>query len=148
MSWTKRDFVLQAFNEAGLASVTFDLTPEQLQSAMRQLDSMMGEWDSDGIRIGWPLSLTPGNADLDTETFAPANAIKAIYKNLAIDIAPAFGKTLSNDTQKKARSAYTTLLAFHSQPRVKRRPSTLPRGAGNKPWRRSLSPFFRGANCR
>jgi hypothetical protein len=30
MAWTKRDFITQAFEEAGLGSYVFDLTPEQL----------------------------------------------------------------------------------------------------------------------
>ena len=40
MGWTKRQFVTQAFEEIGLASYVFDLTPEQLQSALRRLDAM------------------------------------------------------------------------------------------------------------
>lgn len=135
MSWTKRQFINKAFSVAGLASYVYDLKPEQLQDILLDLDAQMGTWDTKGIRIGWPLTTDPDNADLDTETGAPANSILAIYNNLAILLAPQFGKTLSNDTQKVARQAYTTLLAFHSPPPVKNLPTTLPRGAGNKPWR-------------
>ena len=134
MSYTKRQFVESAFEEAGLASYIFSLMPDQLQSALRRLDGMMGTWDGKGIRIGWPLTTSPENSDLDTETGAPANAVEPIYLNLAIRIAPMFGKTLSNDTQKNARQAYNELIARHTQPPVKNLPTTLPRGAGNKPF--------------
>ena len=39
MAWTKRDFITQAFEEAGLGSYVFDLTPEQLQTALRKLNA-------------------------------------------------------------------------------------------------------------
>ena len=33
MSWTKRQYIVDAFEEIGLASYVYDLQPEQLQSA-------------------------------------------------------------------------------------------------------------------
>ena len=42
--WTKREFITQAFEEIGLAAYVFDLTPEQLNSALRRLDAMVGGW--------------------------------------------------------------------------------------------------------
>lgn len=55
MGWTKRQFVTQAFEEIGLASYVFDLTPEQLDSALRRLDTMIASWNALGIRLGYPL---------------------------------------------------------------------------------------------
>mgnify|MGYP003525752305 CR=1 FL=1 len=55
MGWTKRQFVTQAFEEIGLAAYVFDLTPEQLQSALRRLDSMMASWNAKGIRLGYQI---------------------------------------------------------------------------------------------
>lgn len=142
MSYTKRHFVEAAFEEAGLASYIFSLTPSQLQTALRRLDGMMATWDGRGIRIGWPLTTDPDNSDLDTETFAPASSQEAIYLNLAPRLAPIFGKTLSNDTQKNARQAYNELLARHTQPPSKNLPTSLARGAGNKPWRYTRNNFI------
>jgi len=132
MSYTKRQFIEAGFEEAGLAAYFFSLTPDQLQSALRRLDGMMGTWDGKGIRIGWPLTTSPENSDLDTETGAPANAVEAIYLNLTLRIAPMFGKTLSNDTQKNARQALNELIARHTQPPGKKLPTTLPIGAGHR----------------
>ena len=52
MGWTKREYIEQAFEEIGLASYVFDLTPEQLQSALRKLDAMLAEWNAKGLRLG------------------------------------------------------------------------------------------------
>jgi hypothetical protein len=46
MGWTKRQFITQAFEEIGLAAYVFDLTTEQLQSALRRMDAMVAGWNS------------------------------------------------------------------------------------------------------
>lgn len=142
MSWTKRQLVNDAYEVVGLASYTYDLKPEQLQGALRSLDSLMAMWNGRGIRIGYPLPISPEDSDLDQETGIPDYAVMAVVNGLAILIAPKVGKTLSNDTQKMARDSYRELLAHHTQPTNKRLPTTMPAGAGNKPWRYSGDPFI------
>lgn len=134
MGWTKRQFINQAFEEVGLAAYVFDLTPDQLQSAMRRLDSMMAAWNAKGIRLGYPIPSSPDDGDLDTETGVPDSANEAIYLNLGIRLAPGFGKVVSNDTKMSAKSSYDTLLARAAMPAEQQFPGTMPLGAGNKPW--------------
>mgnify|MGYP000518919073 CR=1 FL=1 len=50
MSYTKRQFVIAAFEEIGLASYTFDITDDELSSACRRLDAMMAEWNHNPSR--------------------------------------------------------------------------------------------------
>jgi len=64
MSWTKRQFITQAFEEIGLAAYVFDLTAEQLDSALRRMDSMVAGWNANGVRIGYPLPGSPEDSDL------------------------------------------------------------------------------------
>lgn len=144
MGWTKRQFIEQAFEEIGLAAYVFDLTPEQLQSALRRLDAMMAGWNANGIRIGWPIPSKPQDSDIDMDAKAPDIANEAIYLNLAIRLAPGFGKTISPDTKSDADSAYSNLLNQTSAPTPERQyPNTLPRGQGTKPWRsRNSNPFL------
>ena len=142
MAWTKRQLVKKAFGKIGLASYIYDIGPEQLQSAMQDMDSMVGEWETKGIRIKYPFSTDPDNADLDTEVNAPSGAIKALYLNLAIEIAPDFGKVVPVGLKKSARSAYKSLLLLKPLPQEMQFPHTLPSGAGNKPWRDGYSPFL------
>jgi hypothetical protein len=141
MSWTKRQFVMQAFEEVGYASYSYDLLPEQLQAGLRRLEALIATWNGKGIRLGYPLSSNPESAELDTATQVPDSANEAVYTNLAIRIAPMVGKTCSPETKQAARSAYMELLSRYTMPPQQQFPSTLPAGAGNKPWRED-SPFM------
>lgn len=143
MGYTKRQYIEQAFSEIGLAGYTFDLSPEQLQTALRQLDSMMAAWNAKGIRIGWPMPSSPQGDDLDDETNVTDFANEAIYQGLAVRIAPGFGKTIPQTTSFLAKQAYDQLLAMAAAPMQRQLPSTMPSGAGNKPWRTYDSPFIR-----
>lgn len=143
MSWTKRQFVVQAFEEIGYASYTYDLQPEQLQAGLRRLEALMATWNGRGIRLGYPLTNNPDSAELDVSSNVPDAANEAIYTNLAIRIAPIVGKAVSMETKQAARSAYMELLSRFTKPQEQQLPSTMPAGAGNKPWRQD-QPFLPG----
>lgn len=143
MSWTKRQFVEQAFEEIGYASYAFDLEPEQLQSALRKMDGMLAFWNSRGIRIGYPLPSSPQDSSLDDETGVPDAAIEAICSNLAVRLAPTVGKVISPDTKSVAREAYKELLRRAAFPPEQQFVGTLPAGAGTKYWQRREDPFVR-----
>lgn len=134
MSWSKRQFVAQAFEELGLADYVFDLSADQLESARRRLDAMMATWNAKGIRLGYPIPGSPEDGDIDDETTVPDAANEAIYTNLAIRLAPSFGKTVSVDTKSTAKTAYDNLLSLAAMPMEMQLPSTMPLGAGNKPF--------------
>jgi hypothetical protein len=135
MGYSKRQFVTAAFEEIGLASYVFDLSPEQLESALRRLDAMMAEWNAKGIRLGYPLPGSPESSDLDAESTVPDSANEAIITGLAIRIAPSLGKQLMPETKVTAKMAYNTLLARACQPIEMQLPGSLPAGAGNKTYR-------------
>ena len=141
MGWTKRQYIEQAFEEVGLAAYVFDLTPEQLQSALRKLDAMMAEWNAKGLRLGYPLPSSPQDSRLDEQTYVPDLANEAIYTNLGIRIAPSFGKGIMPDTKGIAKMAYNTVVQAFAGPIPQQLPRTMPLGAGNKPWRRYDDPF-------
>ena len=103
MSWTKRQFVVQAFEEIGLASYVFDLSPEQMDSALRRLDSMMAAWNAKGIRLGYPIPGNPQDSSLEEKTGVPDSANEAVYMGLAVRLAPGFGKVVSPDTKSAAK---------------------------------------------
>ena len=135
MGYSKRQFVEAAFEEIGLANYTFDLQPEQLDGALRRLDSMMAEWNAKGIRLGYSAPSSPQDSDLDEQTYVPDSAWEAIITNLAVRIAPGYGKTVSPDTKATAKGAYNILLQRATFPLEKQLPETMPIGQGNKPWR-------------
>jgi hypothetical protein len=141
MSWSKREIIEQAFNEIGLSGYIFDLSPEQLQTALRQLDSMMAMWASKGIQLGYPVPVHPNDSQLDQDSFVPLTANEAVYLNIGVRIAPGFGKAAPQETRALAKMAYDTLLIQAATPRERQMPETMPRGAGQKPWRTIDNPF-------
>jgi hypothetical protein len=143
MGYSKRQFVSAAFEEIGLASYAFDLQPQQFESALRRLDSMIADWNGKGIRLGYPLPSSPQFSDLDAQSEVPDSANEAIITNLATRIAPSYGKQVMPQTMVTARNAYQTLLSRATMPFEQQLPGTMPSGAGNKPWRVYDDPFLR-----
>ena len=135
MGYTKRQFIEGAFEEIGMANYVFDLQPEQLQSALRRFDAMMMEWNAQGIRLGFPIASSPQDSNLDTPSETPDSAWEAVITNLAIRIAPGYGKAVSPDTKMVAKNAFNTLLQRATFPLEQQLPTTMPIGQGNKPWR-------------
>lgn len=143
MGYTKRQFILAAFEEIGLAAYTFDLQPDQLESARRRLDAMIADWNGKGIRLGYPIPSSPQDGSIDEETFVPDSAYEAIICNLSIRLAPSYGKQVMPMTMATAKQGYDTLLQRATFPLEQQMPSTMPSGAGNKPWRVYDNPFVR-----
>ena len=132
MSFTKRQFVTSAFEEIGLAAWAFDLQPDQLQSALVRLEIMVSSWGGRNIYIGYPLAGNPKDANLDDDTDVPDSAIEAIVTNLALKIAPSYGKVVSQETKINAKETYNVLVAKTVKDVKMQYPATLPRGAGGR----------------
>jgi hypothetical protein len=143
MGYSKLQFVQAAFEEIGLAAYVFDLQPQQIESALRRLDAMMADWNGKGIRLAYPIPSSPENSNINAETGVPDSANEAIITNLAIRLAPSYGKQVMPQTQTVARNAYQTLLSRATTPAEQQMPGTMPAGAGNKPWRLYDDPFLR-----
>lgn len=131
MPWTKRNIIEQAYAEIGKAAYEFDLQPEDLQAALRQLDAMMAMWSgTQGIRIGFAGG--NGFGELDPETEVPMWAVEALYYNLALRLAPGFGKTPSPLTIMNAKMALDAVRVRNVQPATRRLSGYA--GAGNSWW--------------
>lgn len=137
--WTKQQLIEQALSELGLGG-TFNVGSDELEDALRRLDSMIAMWDGKGIRLGYALPSTPDTSELDQDSGLPDTAHEAVIMNLAVRLASGFGKTLSQDTRIIAKQAYDALLVGPAQPPPQAAKS-VPSGAGNKPWRNG-QPFI------
>ena len=131
MSYTKRQLVLGAMAEIGLSSYPMDLTADMLEQALGRLDALIAAWGSRGIRLGWPLPGSPETSDAYQETNLPDWAWDAVITNLAVRIAPSYGKTASMETKAAARETYNSLLARFAKP-AEIQLDVLPSGAGHK----------------
>lgn len=136
MGWTKRQFIAAAFGELGLSLTTFELNDDQLSEALTRLDSMMALWDSVGIRLGCSFNSSSG---IDDTTPIPDFANEAVFMNLAVRVAPSYGKAVHPDTRELAKSGYENLLRISSQFPQELKLTGLPVGAGNKPVRSSIN---------
>ncbi len=130
MGWSKRDVVVQAFEEIGLSES--DLSAEQLQSGMRKLDAMMAFFNARGIRLGYPIPSTANGGDLADPTNLKDEANEAVYTNLAIRLGSAIGRQVSMELKAIAKQGYDSLLARAALPPEVQLPSGTLAGAGNK----------------
>lgn len=131
MSYTKRQFILSAMTEIGLSSYAFDLAADQIEQALFRLDAMISEWSTQGIRLGYPIPSSPELSNAYSETNVPGWANEAVITNLAVRLAPSFGKDVHPRTASVARTSLNSLLARVAKPQ----PiilSPLPSGAGHK----------------
>lgn len=134
MAWDKRTLVNMAFDELALAGYVFDLTPEEINTAILRMDSMMATWEVAGIRVGYFRSQDPKNADPDQDSGLPDEANEAVYLNLAIRLASSFGKQIPLSTTAPAKQAYDLLLGRCLSENVipMQQRGNLPAGAGWK----------------
>jgi hypothetical protein len=137
MSYTKLELVKSALSEIGLSSYMFDLSSDQLSEALTRLDAMMAEWNGRGLRLGYPIASSPGNINASDDSGIPDWSYEAVITNLAIRIAPAYGKTVSRETSITATRGINTIFARSAKPREMRL-GPLPAGAGAK----STAPFL------
>jgi hypothetical protein len=140
--WTKRELVLQAFGELALYGYEFELTPEEMQTGLVKTDSMLAEWQARGINIGYALPASQNASDLDDASGIPDWCNTAVFLNAALRLAGGFGKTVPQELKVAAKQAFDVLLWSAAYPRQQQYPSTLPVGAGNKPWRYINRPFM------
>lgn len=116
-----------------MASYVYDLQPEDLETGLRRLDAMMASWNAKGVRLGYPGTSQPAAASLNTDTNVPDAANESVITNLAVRLAPGYGKVPSADTKMIAKNTFDVLMQRSVFPAPWQLPSTMPLGAGNKP---------------
>lgn len=132
----KRQLIYDAYEEIGLASYAYDLSPEEIQSAVRKLDQMISTWSNNNLKLGFVFGDT---ADIDAGT--PEAADDAIAMNLAIRLAPSHGKSVSPDTKAAAAMALTSLYNMSTRPQPQRLDHrAVPKGQGERNFERD--PFL------
>ena len=132
MSTTKRQLIELAFNEIGLGTYVFDLTPDQLLNALRRLDAQMSLWLSKGIDLTYNFPTAPAIGDLDDDSGIPDRAVLAVAISLGIALAPTYGKQVPIEIKVAARDAYKDVVRVATVIPEMVLPQTLPIGAGAK----------------
>lgn len=117
-----------ALQEIGVVSVAVPSSPEQITHGFIKLNSMINLWLSWGIVMKWVPITIPGE-DLSE----PIDATNAIVTNLAIILAPAYSKPVSQDLRNNARIELNEVKSLYQEVCIPDKvvSSTLPLGAGN-----------------
>ncbi len=131
MGYTKGDLVEGALTELGIAGNEFDVVPEQMETDLRRLDSMMAEWTNLGILLSYPTNSSPNTSEEGTDSNIPDTAVEAVLTNLALRLAPSYGKQVSPDTRIIAKNSLTYLIGIIAIPQERLLPA-MPKGAGFK----------------
>ena len=146
MSWTKQMLIEEAFGELALHGFVVTLGPDVLESGLRKLDTMMAMWDGKGITLSYPLPTSPDDSNLDDDSNLPDYAVEPVYMNLAVRLSAGYGKQVAPTTAATAKDGLDMVMARAAFPQEVRYPSSMPSGAGNKPWLWGSGPFIQQAD--
>lgn len=142
MSYTKRQIVAAAYTEAGVANYEFDISPEMVENGVVRLNMLAGSLAGTGIDIQFPSENT-NTPQVDMTAYVPSASELYLVLEMAIQLAPSIGKTISPETRSNCAMAYSNMLVNRSMPIPQMcLPGTMPIGAGNKYWGTTSYPFF------
>ena len=102
------------------------VTPQEAEDGLASLNDMMNEWNVDGINVGYETL-----SNIEDILYVDLGAIGAIKSNLAVYIAPEYGRVVLPSLQKRAdRSKKSLRASIKLNPT--QYPDSLPVGSGNE----------------
>lgn len=125
---TKIDFINSAYSRLRISGITVQPTPENVSLALSRLENMAAEWNSRNIVSGYAFEENP---DTSTPHNVPREWWNAFESNLAVVLAPDFGKEASAGLQMEARGSYSTIVAQTAPIPQVQYPTRQPTGSGN-----------------
>lgn len=131
MTTTKNDLVRQALKKLAVTGFDYEVDPSESESGLVELEAMMAEWDGQGIRVGYHLANTPEEADGSDDAGIPDFSRNAIVYNLAMRIAPEYGKEPSGAVVAGASQSLSRLMTATAYIPTVKYPRRMPRGSGN-----------------
>ena len=134
----KRFILERAFEFISSAGYEFDHTPEEVGSALAELDMMMAEWPWN--QLGYNAA-TYGTGLPEDLSGLPDSALSAVSKYLGLRIAPGMAATVSAEAKAAMTRSYNLLFASVASPPAMPFAPNTPRGAGNR-WGSTWGPFI------
>ena len=129
---TKRYVLDRAFTHIGLSGYAFDQDADERQEALFMLDSLMAEWQSVNVVLGYIVPASPELSDLNDNSGLTMSAVNAVARNVALNLCPSYGKTPSIQLQASAATSKNALWSSVLTIQASRYPTTQPIGRGNK----------------
>jgi hypothetical protein len=126
MSYTKGQIVRDALTELGISEYEFDISPEELTSGVSRLDSMLAQWSRKGVKISYNFV-----GDSSDDSGLPNTFREAVITNLAIRLAPSYGKQPAMGVMALAKDSMNDLLRESAAP-IEKQFQEMPVGSGYK----------------
>jgi len=143
MATLKSDLIRQSLAKLAITGYDYDIDPEEVDTALIELETMMTEWDGQGIRVSFTLAVSPEEALASQPAGSYDWARNAIVCNLAVRLAPNYGKQVPPELALNAAQSMSRILtATPVLPEVQYT-ARMPRGSGNTLRGRQLSRFYR-----
>jgi len=138
--YSKQKLIKQALEYIGLNPNYVDIETAQYDSALIQLNAMMAGWKVLGVDIGYPV--VQDNSDVITnDSLIDAGYYEVVCRNLAIRLAPNFGKICQPEMMKIAKEGFNGLMKAAALPTTMSLGDKIPCGQGNHPWVTIPTPF-------
>lgn len=129
---TKGDLGIRALGKLGIANYVFDMEAEESVSLLRQMDTMAAAWASKLNDFGYRQPATSG-ASLPSDTAGIDEAdVDTFVSNLALIIAPDYGKTPSPILIRQAMDSRSDLFIKYRRTQEVVMSRRTPVGAGNR----------------
>jgi hypothetical protein len=133
-SITKGTIVIRALGKLGIANYVFDTEAEEDNSALRQLDSMAARWQGKLEPFGYVQPDSNGQSLPSDTAGIEEQDVDAFISNLAVTLAPDYGKQPSGLLLKQAADTRSEIfIRYARRPEYRLRGPT---GAGNDRWSR------------
>lgn len=130
---TRATILSRAFARIGIADYVYAVNPEERADARSTLDAMLSEWEASGVDLGHTPAADDDNDAVEMTT--PTWADQAVWSNLALRLAPEFGKTPAGGLIKEARRGYDLCVGKTQVIPTEARIRGSLRGAGNRFYR-------------
>lgn len=136
--YTTAQVLKQALQEIITQASESPLEPDEYQDAIFVLNTMMNEYEGNGLNLGWSDVST-----LADEITSPASIISGIVSNLAIRLAPQFMGYVTPELMRKAELGLKIMAKVGISIEPTEFANTLPVGSGNS--RQYGSKYYEGA---
>lgn len=133
----------ETFNLLAISGLTTTPEPWEIANVLNKLEDMMAELISRNICSSFAFEKSP---DPNTESGIDPEFINAAVTNLAVRIAPSYGRQLSQDIMLQARQSMSNWSARTAKVNPIKQPRRQPRGSGNTFRWESVYKYFRVEN--
>lgn len=131
MNNTKGSIINDAYSRLRISGLTVDPTPEDMEIGLSRLENMMSTLEARDVRLGYLFEDMP---DPSTEHGVDGEHWEMMAANLAVRLAPDFGKAATQDLLLRAKSSMSDTYAITSALSARQvdAPRTMPIGSGNR----------------